>query len=88
MTGQLGSVMQESSAIALTFARNFMSKLDTPTNTAFDFLQQRDIHIHFPEGSTPKDGPSAGVAITTALISLALNIPVPQSIGMTGEISL
>jgi ATP-dependent Lon protease len=48
----------------------------------------KDIHVHFPEGSTPKDGPSAGCAITTALLSLALNQPIPQDIGMTGEISL
>lgn len=53
-----------------------------------DFLESRDIHIHFPEGSTPKDGPSAGVAITTALVSLSLEQPIPQDIGMTGEISL
>jgi len=88
VTGQLGSVMQESSAIALTFARNFMSKHLDQNKRAIDFLEQRDIHIHFPEGSTPKDGPSAGITITTALISLALGTPIPQDIGMTGEISL
>lgn len=52
------------------------------------YLQSTDIHIHFPEGSTQKDGPSAGVTITTALLSLALNEPVLKNVGMTGEISL
>ena len=73
VTGQLGSVMQESSAISQTYARNFMNRhfIDNP------FLEQKDIHIHFPEGSTPKDGPSAGITITTALLSLALDHPIP-----------
>lgn len=91
VTGQLGSVMQESSAIALTYARDFIGRIDydeTVKQQALDFLQHTDIHIHFPEGSTPKDGPSAGITITTALVSLALGKPIPQDIGMTGEISL
>jgi ATP-dependent Lon protease len=53
-----------------------------------DFIEEKDIHIHFPEGSTPKDGPSAGITITSALISLALDKPLIPEIGMTGEISL
>lgn len=65
--------MQESSSIALTFARNFLNEQIKNENEAKKFLQERDIHIHFPEGSTPKDGPSAGITITTALLSLALN---------------
>lgn len=91
VTGQLGSVMQESSSIALTYARDFISHIDydeAAKKEALDFLQHTDIHIHFPEGSTPKDGPSAGITITTALVSLALGKPIPQDIGMTGEISL
>ena len=83
--------MQESSAIALTFARDFIGEIvfdEEKKKEALNFLQHSDIHIHFPEGSTPKDGPSAGITITTALISLALGQPIPQDIGMTGEISL
>lgn len=81
--------MQESSSIALTFARNFMNKHFSKTNKeSVDFIEEKDIHIHFPEGSTPKDGPSAGVTITSALISLALDKPLIPEIGMTGEISL
>ena len=72
--------MQESSSIALTYARNFMKDNE--------FLEQADIHIHFPEGSTPKDGPSAGITITTALLSLAMDKPIKENDGMTGEISL
>ena len=55
---------------------------------AINFLENADIHIHFPEGSTPKDGPSAGITITTALVSLALDTPIKNDVGMTGEISL
>lgn len=88
VTGQLGSVMQESSSIALTYARTFLAKHQPDEAAAQQFLEQADIHIHFPEGSTPKDGPSAGIAITTALVSLALNKPIIKNTGMTGEISL
>ena len=88
VTGQLGNVMQESSSIAQTYARNFMKTYFEDNKEAIKFLETADIHIHFPEGSTPKDGPSAGITITTALTSLALNIPVQNDVGMTGEISL
>ena len=88
VTGQLGSVMQESSSIALTFARNFLGTHFSSNQQAHNYLQSTDIHIHFPEGSTPKDGPSAGITITTALLSLALNKPILPNVGMTGEISL
>ena len=88
VTGQLGSVMQESSAIAMTFARNFMNENFASNKRAQQYLESTDIHIHFPEGSTPKDGPSAGITITTALVSLALNTPIKANVGMTGEISL
>lgn len=89
VTGQLGSVMQESSSIALTYARNFLSNhLQGVNDKANQYLQSTDLHIHFPEGSTPKDGPSAGITITTALLSLALNTPVLPNAGMTGELSL
>ncbi|XP_070604039.1 lon protease homolog, mitochondrial [Erythrolamprus reginae] len=84
LTGQLGDVMKESAKIAYTFARAFlMEKL--PTN---DFLTTSHIHLHVPEGATPKDGPSAGCTIVTALLSLAINQPVRQNVAMTGEVSL
>mmetsp|Transcript_19194 Transcript_19194/g.29400 ORF Transcript_19194/g.29400 Transcript_19194/m.29400 type:complete len:336 (+) Transcript_19194:1752-2759(+) len=88
VTGQLGSVMQESSSIALTFARNFAGEHLKDRLGSLDYIQGKDIHIHFPEGSTPKDGPSAGITITTALLSLAMDTPIKKDIGMTGEISL
>ncbi|XP_070498834.1 lon protease homolog, mitochondrial isoform X1 [Chironomus tepperi] len=84
VTGNLGDVMKESSRIALTVARNFINAADS-TN---DFLETSHIHLHVPEGATPKDGPSAGVTIVTALLSLALNKPVKKDLAMTGEISL
>ncbi|XP_065358873.1 lon protease homolog, mitochondrial isoform X2 [Calliphora vicina] len=84
ITGNLGDVMKESAQIALTVARNFMRGLDEKNN----FLENSNIHLHVPEGATPKDGPSAGVTIVTALMSLATNKPVRQNIAMTGEVSL
>uniref|UniRef100_A0A1B0GKA2 Lon protease homolog, mitochondrial n=1 Tax=Lutzomyia longipalpis TaxID=7200 RepID=A0A1B0GKA2_LUTLO len=84
LTGHLGDVMKESARIALTVARNYVYKNDK-TNT---FLETEHIHLHVPEGATPKDGPSAGITITTALLSLALNRPVREDIAMTGEVSL
>ncbi|KAG8126776.1 hypothetical protein E2320_021866 [Naja naja] len=84
MTGQLGDVMKESAKIAYTFARAFLME-KVPTN---DFLMTSHIHVHVPEGATPKDGPSAGCTIVTALLSLALNQPVRQNVAMTGEVSL
>jgi ATP-dependent Lon protease len=84
VTGQLGDVMKESSSIAYTVARSQLSQID-PNNTFFD---TNDIHMHMPEGATPKDGPSAGIAMVTSLLSLALGIPVRSSVAMTGEISL
>uniref|UniRef100_A0A2D4IG81 Lon protease homolog, mitochondrial n=1 Tax=Micrurus lemniscatus lemniscatus TaxID=129467 RepID=A0A2D4IG81_MICLE len=84
MTGQLGDVMKESVKIAYTFARAFLME-NVPTN---DFLVTSHIHVHVPEGATPKDGPSAGCTIVTALLSLALNQPVRQNVAMTGEVSL
>ncbi|XP_047996272.1 lon protease homolog, mitochondrial isoform X1 [Leguminivora glycinivorella] len=83
LTGHLGDVMKESARIALTVARNYMHK-HHPDNT---FLNTSHIHLHVPEGATPKDGPSAGCTITTALLSLALRRPV-RELAMTGEISL
>ncbi|CAK9074315.1 unnamed protein product [Durusdinium trenchii] len=84
VTGQLGSVMSESSSISLTYARLFMRELD-PTNT---FLDVANIHLHVPEGATPKDGPSAGVTMTSALLSCALERPLLADVAMTGELTL
>uniref|UniRef100_A0A8C2Q3C2 Lon protease homolog, mitochondrial n=1 Tax=Cyprinus carpio TaxID=7962 RepID=A0A8C2Q3C2_CYPCA len=84
LTGQLGDVMKESAKIAYTFARSFLMK-EQPDN---DFLVGSHIHLHVPEGATPKDGPSAGCTIVTALLSLATNTPARQNVAMTGEVSL
>ncbi|XP_044181931.1 lon protease homolog, mitochondrial-like [Acropora millepora] len=84
VTGQLGDVMKESSHIAYTFAKGFIARED-PKN---DFFKRAAIHLHVPEGATPKDGPSAGCTIITALLSLATNKPVRQNLAMTGEVSL
>ncbi|EDV21094.1 uncharacterized protein TRIADDRAFT_38259 [Trichoplax adhaerens] len=84
LTGQLGDVMKESSRIAYTYAKHFVSKIDEDNR----LFSRAGIHLHVPEGATPKDGPSAGCTITTALISLAIDKPVRQNFAMTGEISL
>lgn len=83
-TGQLGEVMKESTEIAYTFAKSFVLQKD-PDNK---FFNSAHIHLHVPEGATPKDGPSAGVTIISALLSLALGKPVRQNVAMTGEVSL
>jgi len=83
-TGQLGSVMQESVQAGLSVVRSRAQAL----GIADDFHQNRDIHIHVPEGATPKDGPSAGVAMVTALVSVLTGVPVRSDVAMTGEITL
>ncbi|CAH0725101.1 unnamed protein product, partial [Brenthis ino] len=84
LTGHLGDVMKESARIALTVARNFLAE-HYPDN---QFLNTSHLHLHVPEGATPKDGPSAGVTVTTALLSLALQRPIRPQLAMTGEVSL
>jgi Lon-like ATP-dependent protease len=84
VTGQLGDVMKESTQIAYTVARARLAGIDD-TNHFFD---NTDIHMHVPEGATPKDGPSAGVAMVTSMLSLALDRPIRNDLAMTGEISL
>ncbi|MGN0794091.1 MAG: endopeptidase La [Aristaeellaceae bacterium] len=84
LTGKLGDVMKESAEAAFTWVRAHSRDL----GLADDFYRERDIHIHVPEGAVPKDGPSAGVTMTTALVSVFTGIPVRQDVAMTGEITL
>jgi ATP-dependent Lon protease len=83
-TGQLGDVMQESIQAAMTVVRARADAFGIPP----DFHNTLDVHIHVPEGATPKDGPSAGVAMCTALVSALTKIPVRSNVAMTGEITL
>ena len=84
LTGQLGDVMKESCQAAMSYIRARAHTLGLPEN----FYQKIDVHVHVPEGSVPKDGPSAGIAITTAIVSALTKIAVNRKVGMTGEITL
>ena len=84
ITGQLGDVMKESAQIALSYVRSHAAELDLAANS----FEQRRFHVHVPAGAIPKDGPSAGVTMTTALVSLLTGRPVRSEVGMTGEVTL
>ncbi len=84
LTGKLGDVMKESAQTALTFVRSLTKRLGVDA----DFFDQHDLHIHVPEGAVPKDGPSAGITMATAIVSAITNKPIKREVGMTGEITL
>lgn len=84
LTGQAGDVMKESAQIAWTYAQSNIAKFAP----GLLFFEKSQVHIHIPEGATPKDGPSAGITMVTSLLSLLLETPIRENLGMTGEITL
>jgi len=84
LTGKLGDVMKESAQIALSFVRSVVEEQQVPA----EFFEKHDFHLHVPEGAVPKDGPSAGITMATAIYSTVMGIPVKADVAMTGEISL
>lgn len=87
LTGKLGEVIQESAELAMTFVKSNFDRLGIQTKDP-NYFNSIDVHIHFPEGATPKDGPSAGIAITTALVSLFTKKIMREEFAMTGEMTL
>lgn len=84
LTGQAGDVMKESSQIAWTYLQSNVSRF----SKTIPFFEKSQVHIHIPEGATPKDGPSAGITMVTSLLSLLLGVPIRENLGMTGELTL
>ncbi len=84
LTGQMGDVMKESAQIALTYVRSVGPRYQVPD----DYFEKHDLHIHIPEGAVPKDGPSAGITMATAMLSAVIGVPVDCRLAMTGEITL
>lgn len=84
LTGKLGDVMKESAQTALSYVRTKIEELHVDS----EYFETHDIHIHVPEGAVPKDGPSAGITMATAIVSAILHRPIRREVGMTGEITL
>ena len=84
LTGQLGDVMKESARIAITYVRSIAANYGVPDS----FFKENDLHIHIPEGAVPKDGPSAGITMATAILSAAASRKVRSDVAMTGEVTL